>query len=75
MEEPDATPLDPDELAGLKLTHIQTRGDLDLSGTSEYSGWTALVKKAEKYRCVVRRIFKTLAQGDAWRCLGMGGNI
>jgi len=30
MEEPDgATPLDPDEREGLKLPHIQTRGELD----------------------------------------------
>ena len=30
MDEPDgATPLDPDELEGLKFSHIQTRGELD----------------------------------------------
>lgn len=30
MEEPvGVTPLDPDELSGLKFKHIQTRGELD----------------------------------------------
>jgi hypothetical protein len=54
MDYPDgATPLDPDELEGLKFKHVATRGQLDhLEQASVTSGLVWLERK--KSRCADR---------------------
>ncbi len=69
--EPDGiTPIDPDELDGLRFTHITTRGELDqLEQVNIESGlaWLARRRKTdvltEKFvRDLHRRLF-----GDVWK--------
>jgi len=75
MDEPDgATPLDPDELEGLKQRHVTTRGELnELEQTNIEAGllWLARRRQTailtdEFLRELHRRLF-----GDVWRWAGI----
>jgi len=73
-DEPDgATPLDPDELDGLKFSHVTTRGELDeLEQINIESGllWIQRRRKSgpltEKF---IRDLHKRLF-GDVWKWAG-----
>jgi fido (protein-threonine AMPylation protein) len=72
--EPDgATPLDPDEREGLRLRHVQTRGELDrLEQANIVDGlrWLSRQKKPEVLsEAFVYRLHKELF-GQVWRWAG-----
>lgn len=75
MDAPDgATPLDPDELEGLKLPHIETRGELDQveqQNIQEGYNWLA---RQRKYKDFVSEVFlKALHKnllGSVWSWAG-----
>lgn len=74
MDEPDgATPLDPDEMAGLKFKHITTRGQLDhLEQANIESGlqWLSRRKNSDILNdAFVRELHKKLF-GDVWLWAG-----
>lgn len=68
-----ATPLDPDEFAGLKFKHVSTRGELDQleqAGITEGLKWMAKQKKpdvlSEAFVCELhRKLF-----GSVWKWAG-----
>ena len=74
MDYPDgATPLDPDEMEGLKFKHITTRGELDhLEQANIQSGLVWLLKSREKNILTEEFICKLHKQlfGEVWRWAG-----
>ena len=74
MDYPDgATPLDPDEMEGLKFKHVSTRGELD---QLEQAGFTEGMKWLNKQKtpdvlseAFVRELHKRLF-GDVWKWAG-----
>ena len=58
MDDPDgATPLDPDELEGLKFPHIETRGELDqLEQQNIQEGYNWLTRQ-RKYKDFISEDF------------------
>ena len=74
MEEPDgATPLDPDELAGLKFTHIQTRGELDQVEQVNIQDGLLWLRKQKKpdvlSETFIKRLHKEML-GEVWEWAG-----
>lgn len=74
MEEPDsATPLDPDELAGLKFTHIQTRGELDQVEQVNIQDGLIWLRKQKKpdvlSESFIKRLHKEML-GEVWEWAG-----
>lgn len=73
-EEPDgATPLDPDELEGLKFRHITTRGELnELEQANVESGllWLQRIRRRDVLtEAFVRELHRRLF-GDVWKWAG-----
>tara|TARA_R110002096_G_scaffold94635_1_gene212885 strand:- start:9755 stop:10339 length:585 start_codon:yes stop_codon:yes gene_type:complete len=74
MEEPDgATPLDPDERAGLKFPHIQTRGELDQVEQVNIQDGLRWLKKQKNpdvlTEAFIRRLHKEML-GEVWEWAG-----
>ncbi len=74
MEEPDgATPLDPDELAELKFTHIQTRGELDQVEQVNIQDGLLWLRKQKKpdvlSETFIKRLHKEML-GEIWEWAG-----
>ena len=74
FDEPDgATPLDPNEMEGLKFKHVTTRRELDHLEQANIQSGMAWMRKnkrinilTESYACELpRRLF-----GDVWKCAG-----
>ena len=60
LDEPDgATPLDPDEAEGLKLKHIQTRGELDEVEQQNIQDGLTWVSRQRKYNDFLNEAFLT----------------
>lgn len=75
MEYPaGATPLDPDEMEGLKFTHIETRGELDqLEQQNIQEGYTWLARQRKHQDFLTEAFVKDLHQqlfGEVWRWAG-----
>ena len=74
MEEPDgATPLDPNELEGLKFPHIQTRGELDQVEQVNIQDGLIWLRKQKKpdvlSEAFIRRLHKEML-GEVWEWAG-----
>ena len=75
MEYPEgATPLDPDEMEGLKFTHIETRGELDqLEQQNIQQGYTWLTRQRKHKDFLTEAFVMDLHQqlfGAVWRWAG-----
>jgi Fic-DOC domain mobile mystery protein B len=73
-EEPDgATPLDPDELEGLKFRHVTTRGELnELEQANVESGlrWLKRIRRRDVLTEAFVREFHHRLFGDVWKWAG-----
>lgn len=74
MDHPEgATPLDPDELEGLKFKHIQTRGELDqmeLVNIQAGMMWLSKQKSPDILSIQFCKILHKRLFGDVWRWAG-----
>lgn len=74
LEEPDgATPVDPDEIAGLKFKHITTRGELnELEQANIQQGliWLQRRRRGDILTEVITRRLHTRLFGDVWSWAG-----
>lgn len=71
--EDGATPLDPDELEGLKFSHITTRGELDLLEAANISHgfiWLKRKKKIDILDDSFAREFHRQLFGEVWQWAG-----
>jgi Fic-DOC domain mobile mystery protein B len=73
-DEPDgATPLDPDELDGLKFKHITTRGELDELEQVNIESGLAWLNRRRKTDILTEQFMRTLHRqmfGDVWKWAG-----
>ena len=74
-DEPDgATPLDPDELEGLKFRHVTTRGELDeLEQVNVENGLLWLGRRRRKTDVLSEEFIRELHRrlfGDVWKWAG-----
>jgi Fic-DOC domain mobile mystery protein B len=73
-DEPDgATPLDPDERAGLKHRHVTTRGELDQLEQANIEGGLAWLARSRKRDVLTEEFVRELHRrlfGDVWNWAG-----
>lgn len=74
IEYPDgATPLDPDELAGLKFPHVSTRGELDHLEQANIESGLLWLKRGRKGEVLDDQFVRTLHKrlfGEVWQWAG-----
>ncbi|MDX8406185.1 MAG: mobile mystery protein B [Mariprofundus sp.] len=71
--EPDATPLDPDEAEGLRLTHITTREELNLFEAKNIHAGLEWAWRSRRKDITAERFIRLLHQkmfGDVWTWAG-----
>jgi len=73
-DEPDgATPLDPDELDGLKFSHVTTRGELDELEQINIESGLLWIQRRRKSAPLTEKFIRDLHKhlfGDVWRWAG-----